>query len=155
MRHTSWSITFRWVVQYVEGYYHKIKTRCNMKMICCYLTKDDIIFCSEHIFRINMFLGWNIPKYIFKEKRIIMMQTLLPLVAPPGWHNIPADTLRNNDIVISSNRRHFDLLTSKWRRFDVLTTLWLHHVFGEGFPGILWECKMSLGCHNGNLQCHQ
>ena len=40
----------------------------------------------------------------------------------------PADTLRNNDVVITSKRRHFDVITSKWRRFDVITTLSLRHV---------------------------
>ena len=45
----------------------------------------------------------------------------------------PANTLRNNDVVITSKRRHFDVITSKWRRFDVVTTLLLRHVFrGEG-----------------------
>ena len=41
----------------------------------------------------------------------------------------PVDTLRNNDVVITSKRRHFDVITSKWRRFDVITTLLLRHVF--------------------------
>ena len=41
----------------------------------------------------------------------------------------PTDTLRNNDVVITSKRRHFDVITSKWRRFDVITTLLLRHVF--------------------------
>ena len=41
----------------------------------------------------------------------------------------PADTLLNNDVVITSERRHFDIITSKWRRFDVITSLLLHHVF--------------------------
>ena len=40
----------------------------------------------------------------------------------------PANTLRNNDVVITS-KRHFDVITSKWRRFDVITTLLLRHVF--------------------------
>ena len=40
-----------------------------------------------------------------------------------------ADTLRNNCVVITSKRRHFDVNTSKWRRFDVITTLLLRHVF--------------------------
>ena len=34
-------------------------------------------------------------------------------------HSNPADTLRNNDVVI----------TSKWRHFDVITTLLLRDVF--------------------------
>ena len=41
----------------------------------------------------------------------------------------PANTLRNNDVVITSKRRHFDVITSKWRRFDVITTLLLRYVF--------------------------
>ena len=36
---------------------------------------------------------------------------------------VPADTLRNNDVVITSKRRNFDIITSKWRRYnDVITT---------------------------------
>ena len=31
----------------------------------------------------------------------------------------PAVTLRNNDVLFTSKRRHFDVNTSKWRRFDV------------------------------------
>ena len=41
----------------------------------------------------------------------------------------PANTSRDNDVVITSQRRHFDVITSKWRRFDVITTLLLRHVF--------------------------
>ena len=41
----------------------------------------------------------------------------------------PANTLRNDNVVITSKRRHFDVITSKWRRFDVITTLVLRHVF--------------------------
>ena len=45
------------------------------------------------------------------------------------WPCSPADTSRNNDVVITSKRRHFDVISSKWRRFDVITTLLLRHVF--------------------------
>ena len=45
----------------------------------------------------------------------------------PGKCGVPANTLRNNNVVITSKRRHF--VTSKWRRFDVITTLLLRHVF--------------------------
>ena len=48
--------------------------------------------------------------------------------------DIPADTLHNNDVVITPKRRHFDVITSKWRRFDVKTTLLLRHVFGGITP---------------------
>ena len=41
---------------------------------------------------------------------------------------IPTDTLRNNDVVITSKQRHFDVITSKWRRFDVIATLSLRQV---------------------------
>ena len=50
--------------------------------------------------------------------------------------HIPADTLRNNDVVIMpkntsfvSKWRRFDVITSKSHRFDVITTLLLRHVF--------------------------
>ena len=52
-----------------------------------------------------------------------------------GYHL--ADTLRKNDVVITSRRRHFDVITSKLRRFDVKTTLLLCHVF--------------IGCSDRNL----
>ena len=32
-------------------------------------------------------------------------------------------TSRNDDVVITPKRHHFDVITSKWRRFDVITTL--------------------------------
>ena len=48
---------------------------------------------------------------------------------------VPADTLRNIDVVITSKRRHFDVITSKWRRFDVITTLSLRRVFRGVWPG--------------------
>ena len=34
----------------------------------------------------------------------------------------PADTLRNNDIIITSKLRHFDVVTSFWRYNDVFIT---------------------------------
>ena len=43
--------------------------------------------------------------------------------------DIPADTLCNNNVVVTSKRRHLDVITSKWRSFDVITTLLLCHVF--------------------------
>ena len=52
-----------------------------------------------------------------------------------SWYHyckFPADTLRKNDVVITSKRRHCDVITSQWRRFDVITTSLLRHVF-RGF----------------------
>ena len=55
-----------------------------------------------------------------------------------GWSNcwccqttsssFPLNTWRNNNVVITSKRRHFDVITSKWRRFDVITTSLLRDV---------------------------
>ena len=47
----------------------------------------------------------------------------------PLFRTIPLNTWRNNNVVITSKRRHFDVITSKWRRVDVITTLLLPHVF--------------------------
>ena len=53
----------------------------------------------------------------------------------------PLNTWRNNNVVITSKRRHFDVIviTSKWRRFDVITTSLLRHVSAKNLPlvGIL------------------
>ena len=38
------------------------------------------------------------------------------------------NTWRINNVVITTKRRHFDLITPKWRRFDVLTTSILCYV---------------------------
>ena len=40
-------------------------------------------------------------------------------------------TLRSNNVVITSKRRHFDIITSQICRFDVITTFLLRHVFRE------------------------
>ena len=45
----------------------------------------------------------------------------------------PEDPLRNNDVVITPKRRHFDVITFKWRRFVIIMTSLLRHVFrGSG-----------------------
>ena len=58
---------------------------------------------------------------------------LVSIVAECRMGDNPADTLRNNGVVITSKRRHFAVITSKWRRFDVITTLSLRHVL-DGKP---------------------
>ena len=47
-----------------------------------------------------------------------------------GTHrkNHTPNTWRNNDVVITSKRRHCDVITSQWRRFDVITTSFLRNV---------------------------
>ena len=51
----------------------------------------------------------------------------------------PADTLRNNNVITTSKRSHFDVITSKWRRFDAMTTLLPRYVFG----GLSCRCTSS------------
>ena len=58
-------------------------------------------------------------------------------------HLIPLNTWRNNDVVITSKRRHFDVITSKWRRCDVITTSLSRDVSAgmsqtEDKPGVQW-----------------
>ena len=63
----------------------------------------------------------------------------------------PADTLRNNNVVITSKRRHFDVTMSKWHRFNVITTLLLRQVFG-GSPlpwPVLTEYYATMCRHKG------
>ena len=62
--------------------------------------------------------------------------------------SIPADTLRNNDVVIKSKRRHFDVITSKWPRLtDVVSLLTavilydLKHPHWNGKVFILMKCS--------------
>ena len=45
----------------------------------------------------------------------------------------PPNTIRDNNVVITSKRRHFDVITSKWHRFGVITTLLLSNV-SAGLP---------------------
>ena len=45
---------------------------------------------------------------------------------PPGDHLL--NTWRNNNVVITSKRRHFDVITSKLRRFDTIMTSLLRNV---------------------------
>ena len=54
-------------------------------------------------------------------------------IKPPYFRVIhrgfPADTVRNNDVVITSKRCHFDVITPKWHHFDIITTSLLRHAF--------------------------
>ena len=63
------------------------------------------------------------------SQSVFIIVSLIDLLRMYFCRFIPADTLRNNDVVVTSKRRHFDVITSKWRRFDVITTLLLRHVF--------------------------
>ena len=59
------------------------------------------------------------------------------------WSNGPLNTWRNNNVVTTSKRRHFDVITSKWRRLDVITTSLLRNVFAGG-EQFVWFLMASL-----------
>ena len=56
--------------------------------------------------------------------------------------NNPLNTWRNNEVVITSKRRHFDVITSKWRRFDVITTSLLRDVLNVFYEWWLPFCSV-------------
>ena len=68
----------------------------------------------------------------------------------------PADTLRNNDVVITS-KRHFDVIKSKWHGFDLITMLSLRHVFRGQVPPAtthlvtLWQLSVSVALGQNEL----
>ena len=64
----------------------------------------------------------------------------------------PADTLRNNDVVITSIRRHNDVITSKWRRFDVITTSSLRRVFIGNPPVLCLPVQSTKQLEDGVIQ---
>ena len=57
-------------------------------------------------------------------------------------NNYPADTLRNNDVIMTSKWRYFDVIASRWRRFDVITPLLVSHVF-SGYDQIETQINNS------------
>ena len=58
--------------------------------------------------------------------------------------HLPLNTWRNNNVVTTSKRRHFDVITSKWRRLDVITTSLLRNVFA-GLIGRNSWCEPGSG----------
>ena len=50
----------------------------------------------------------------------------------------PLNIWRNNNVVVTSKRRHFDVIMSKWRRFDVIKTLLLRYV-GNITQRLIWQ----------------
>ena len=76
------------------------------------------------------------PSFTILNGNTVALIVLIP-------EHSPTNTLRNNDVVITS-KRHFDGIASKWRRFDVISTLLLRHFF-QGCPaynviGVLVDC---------------
>ena len=76
--------------------------------------------CSNYIWIIKNLIAYKGAAYI-GDLTVVMEAKVVDF--------IPTDTLRNNDVVITWKRRHFDIITSKRRHFDVIMTLFLRHVF--------------------------
>ena len=91
--------------------------------IRCNVFSDD---CCQWVLKV--------PAHPRAPWRRVWTACAVPASSCSRWSNNPADTLRNNDVVITSKRRHFDVITSKWRRFDVMTTLLSRHVFRGKLP---------------------
>ena len=71
----------------------------------------------------------------------------------------PPDKLRNNDIVNTPKRRHFEVIASKWQRFDVITTLLLRQVFGGQWRQIWYHsnscCRLAAPNHDDVIKWKQ
>ena len=79
---------------------------------------DDVIMCH-----MDMWLRYTLT--------LISSYTGNPACHSPssvGTHTYSLNTWRNNNVVLTSKRRHFDVITSKWHRFDVITMSSLRHV---------------------------
>ena len=91
-------------------------------------------YLNQCLIVVNRTLGnklqWNFnqkPQFSFSNK--VSENIVCDITTILSWGDDPADTLRKNDVVIKSKRRHCDVITSQWRRFDVITTSLLRHVF--------------------------
>ena len=54
------------------------------------------------------------------------------LLGNPYVYISPLNTWRNNNVLVTSKRCHFDVITSKWHRCDVITTSLLRNVSADG-----------------------
>ena len=63
----------------------------------------------------------------------------------------PLNTWRNNNVVITSKRRHFDVITSKWRRFGVITTSLLRNVSAGLWRHLTYTLQVSREAHSFHL----
>ena len=80
---------------------------------------------GRFIFIVRIYIPAN-PVFIMKETGLRCFFSKITVL----WCIYPSYTICNNDVVITTIRRHFDVITSKWRRFDVITMLLLRHVLG-------------------------
>ena len=97
-------------------------------------------FCTRyfqiyfHQWKYSYFILKVLPDYIPNAWATIEERSIPKDINTFSHISLPADTLRNNDVVITSKRRYyFDVITSQWRRSDVITTLLLRHVFRDPF----------------------
>ena len=83
--------------------------------------KHQIGFLPTNIFRIR------IPTYLvcfgvgYQSGFTYITQSSVLLSS--GWHVLPADTWRNNNVIVTSKRRHNVVLTRKWRYYYVMCPL--------------------------------
>ena len=84
--------------------------------LCCLFYLYDL----NHFFLSSFYLSINLG-----QTRLLRFYSHLPFL--PFCYN-PLNTWRNNDVVITSKRRHCDVIMSQWRRFDVITTSFLRNV---------------------------
>ena len=75
------------------------------------------------------------------------------------WYRInrltPLNRWRNNNVVITSKPRHFDVITSKWRRFDIITTSLLRDVSAGIAPVSMYSSWMLSAKSLGTFPCYE
>ena len=125
----KWILLSIWIVlykQYFPGTLVSFRYWCtrgwnNMARFSEFPTMSTLFVLSTLAFLTSVWSSFTDDKYYW-------------LLSVSHWGWVSGDTSCNNDVVITSKRRHFDVITSKWRRFDVITTLLLRHVFNGVSP---------------------
>ena len=126
------------------GRWVKINNLCNFSSLLQFLYMAQVV---KYVFHISaLFVDWPIttcsigwptyngrmPTGVVESVHVVMHCGLAPKVGIPAISRaigvIPPNTWRNNNVVLTSKRRHFDVITSKWRRFGVITTSLLCNV---------------------------
>ena len=113
----------------------------------------------------------NSHKYLVNTFQKVLNNTSIWLLLATCWnwnetlHFTPPNTSRNENIVITSKQRHFDVIMSQWRRFDIITTSllcdvsvgplwhWCLHLTHEMFRIWLNFSKLY-PLHHNDIKCH-
>ena len=96
-------------------------------------------------------LSWRSESFLSNAEQSLNQSSLYawycvqPLIKTgPGKYKFdPADTLRSNDVGITSKRRHFEVITSKWHRFNVISTLLPRHFSMGMYWDIAGLCSLA------------